>query len=166
MYRSDAAIGVAIQRWKYSGDEIVGASLVSLLRQRLPEEITCYGLVVPVPLHPARLRRRGFNQAAELARALTPERGRFKASALTRAGGEAAQVTLGRRARAENAARQFMVKSRAKVEGCSVLLVDDIITSGATARACAAALLDSGATCVDVVSLARTPAPSQTRPRG
>ena len=114
-----------------------------------------YDLVVPVPLHPARLRRRGFNQAAILARAAARNLGRFAPGVLRRSGVAASQTALGRRARLRNVRGAFDVNRRAVLGGRSVLLVDDVLTTGATARECARVLLDAGAQLVDVLSLAR-----------
>jgi ComF family protein len=119
-------------------------------------------LLVPVPLHRARLFRRRYNQAALLAQAL----GRLSrvpaaVDALVRV---RATEALGEKSASERAAAvrdAFAVRrSRAAaVTGRRVLLIDDVMTSGATANACAIALLDAGAACVDVLVAARVPDP-------
>lgn len=146
-------------RWKYQRDHVVGSSLCSALRahrQRRPE---CYDVVVPVPLHASRLAARGFNQAVLLARAARRQGEQLLVDALRRRVASSSQTRLGRRQRLDSVAAAFVATPSARLRGRSVLLVDDVLTTGATAGACAAALLGAGATSVDVWTLARTPAP-------
>ncbi len=117
--------------------------------------------VAPVPLHPARLLKRRYNQAAELARPLARRAGLVylpEALVRTRQGGQAGRSASGRR---REAAGAFAVPDarRRQVEGRRVLLVDDVVTTGATADACARVLKRAGATGVDVVVVARAPNP-------
>ena len=118
-----------------------------------------HDLVVPVPLHLERLRWRGFNQALSLARALVP-RGdaRLAPMALVRQRATAAQVGLGEADRRHNIRGAFAVSDRARVRGRRVLLVDDVMTTGATADECAGTLRRAGARQVDVLVLARAAA--------
>lgn len=114
--------------------------------------------LVPVPLHPARLLRRRFNQAAELARPLARASHRtYLADALQRVRDTGTQGGLSSRGRQRNVAAAFGV-SRAgamAVRGRRILLVDDVLTTGATAEACARALKQAGARSVDLLVLAR-----------
>lgn len=115
-------------------------------------------LVVPVPLHRSRFFRRRFNQAAELARASSAlAQKRFAPEALARVRATRQQVGLAARERQDNMRGAFVVPdaSRITVAGCRVLLVDDVYTTGATARAAAAALKRGGAREVDVLTFAR-----------
>jgi ComF family protein len=117
-------------------------------------------LVVPVPLAPARLAERGYNQAWELARRLAPGLGvTAQAHLLWRPADSPHQAELGRSARQQNLRNAFMVDPRRRGEllGRRVALVDDVMTTGATAREAAAALLRGGAAAVDVWVVARTP---------
>src|SRR5262249_24959819 len=107
------------------------------------------------PLHPSRLRSRGFNQAAVLARELARGRSRFAPGVLRRQVSTPTQTALSRRARAANVTGAFVMGPGADVTRRSVLLVADVLTSGATAAACARCLRDAGARLVDVVALAR-----------
>ena len=119
-------------------------------------------LLVPVPLHRARLFRRRYNQAALLARAVGRIAGRpCLPDALVR---QRATASLGAKSAAERAEAMegaFAVRSSRvdQVAGRRVLLIDDVMTSGATANACAGVLLAAGATSVDVLVAARVPDP-------
>lgn len=124
-------------------------------------------IIAPVPLHWARLWRRRYNQSALLAQAL---------ARTTRAGGRHLPVIpdllvrhrrtppqggLGAAGRARNVRGAFRInaKFQARVRGARVLLVDDVLTTGATVEACARVLLRSGAGAVDVLTLARVARP-------
>lgn len=114
-------------------------------------------LILPVPLHPARERERGFNQAALLASAVAKGAGLpLDAWSLSRvAHSERRRAGMDARARRESVEGAFAVTRPRLVRGCSVLLVDDVFTTGATASACARALLDAGARAVFVLTAAR-----------
>jgi len=114
-------------------------------------------LIVPVPLHRIRLWQRRYNQAAELARAL----GR-RASKMVAVGGlERSRSTQSQgampsaRGRRRNVLGAFRVPDAAQVTGRNILLVDDVLTTGATAEACARALKRAGAARVQILALAR-----------
>lgn len=117
-------------------------------------------VIVPVPMHRRRLWLRTYNQAALLARALARRSGKaLMATNLIRARPTPSQGRLGRAARRRNVAGAFKVVQPGAVRGKTILLVDDVLTTGATADSCARALLRSGAAAVDVLVLARVPAP-------
>lgn len=118
-------------------------------------ELSDLGLLVPVPLHPRRLLSRGFNQSRELARLIAARHALpIRQEALERVRRTTPQMELSRQARAENIRGAFSAK-RHMLSGKAVLLVDDIITTGATLEECARAMLDAGAARVDVLVLAR-----------
>ncbi|KPF77819.1 hypothetical protein IP88_05440 [alpha proteobacterium AAP81b] len=113
-------------------------------------------LLVPVPLHWTRLVRRGANQAALIAAALRRQTGAELALfALIRARATPASRGLGRAARARNVRGVFRVADKARVTGRRVILVDDVLTTGATAEACARVLRRAGAAEVHVLTFAR-----------
>jgi ComF family protein len=119
-----------------------------------PEVAACEG-IVPVPLHGRRLLARGFNQSREIARLLSARRGLpIWQDALRRVRRTVPQMELAREARAENIKGAFAADARL-LAGRGVLLLDDIMTTGATIEECARAMLQAGAARVDVLVLAR-----------
>lgn len=119
--------------------------------------------IVPVPLHWTRLFQRRFNQSAALARALS-QRTKIPVidDALLRVRATPPQVGLARNERAKNVHGAFSVEKglRAKVKGKRIVLIDDVLTTGATANACARVLRRAGATRIDVLTLARVVDPA------
>ena len=110
-------------------------------------------LLVPVPLHPRRLRHRGFNQALLLAGAF-PE-AKVSLEALARVRHTPPQVGLNPKERRDNVHQAFAVARTEEVKGKNVLLVDDLYTTGATVRECARVLRRAGAARVEVLTVAR-----------
>lgn len=112
--------------------------------------------LIPVPLHRLRLAHRRFNQAVALADALSPLVGVPVARhAVARVRRTRAQAGLSREARADNLGNAFKVRDRAAVEGKTLVIVDDVLTTGASADAIAVALKASGARTVNVAVFAR-----------
>jgi ComF family protein len=151
-----APLAVAIQRLKYARRRMLADALGHLLAERYP--FAPDALLVPVPLHVTRLRERGFNQAVLLARRLGRARGLPVASrALVRLRATHAQPGLGATARRRNLADAFALRPGTAIARRVVVLVDDVLTTGATADACAAVLLAAGALRVDVYTVGRAP---------
>jgi ComF family protein len=113
--------------------------------------------IVPVPLHPARERERGFNQAAALGRALARLTALpFDEQSLTRVVHTGQhRAGMDARSRRESVAGAFLVRRPRLFEGERVLLVDDVFTTGATVSACASVLKEAGASAVLVLTIAR-----------
>jgi ComF family protein len=114
--------------------------------------------IVPTPLHRTRLLSRRYNQAAEIARPLARRHGKtYLPDALIRARRNESQAGKSATGRRRNVAGVFAVPEgrRRQVEGRRILLIDDVLTTGATAEACARALLKAGATAVDLAVVAR-----------
>ena len=122
-------------------------------------------VLVPVPLTPARLRERGFNQARLLADGVAAALDWPVEPLLRRAGGDRRQARSGRQERALNVAGAYQVVPAGVSAGAAAppdsgreaLVVDDVITTGATITACATALASCGVRCLGAVSFARTP---------
>ncbi|HKA90735.1 MAG TPA: phosphoribosyltransferase family protein, partial [Haliangiales bacterium] len=149
---------VALRRLKFGGPGGAGRRelarpLATLWRGTWPPPAG--DVVAPVPLHPARLRVRGFGQAQALAEAAHGLYGGppIDATALVRVRATAEQARLGRAARRRNVAGAFVAAPR--VAGRRVVLVDDVVTTGATAAVAARALRAAGAASVTVLALAR-----------
>jgi ComF family protein len=153
----DDPIGRAVRALKYGRRRALAGSLSAILAERFPFAPGDFDRIAPVPLHLDRLRDRGFNQSLLLAREPARCLGRpVDAMLLERVRPTPPQVGLGLAERRSNLRGAFRVRKGRDVTGARVLLVDDVSTSGATADACATALLEAGARSVDVVTLART----------
>lgn len=145
----------AVHRLKYKGDLALGEVLARPLAGLLRSLGWVVDLVVPVPLGVARAQQRGYNQASLLAFPLAMACGLpYRPRALHKVRQTRTQVGLSRTARRENVAGAFQADSHL-VAGRSILVVDDVATSGATLDACAAALLVAGAQTVYGLTLAR-----------
>jgi ComF family protein len=146
-----------LHRFKYHG-ETCGLTSFKALLESLPEPPSpaASDLILPVPLHPAKLRQRGYNQAALLARAFFPRQGKIlKTDLLMRTRPTVPQTSLSGRARRQNLKKAFGVKDPAQVEGRRIILVDDVFTTGTTVNECARILKKAGADEVSVLTLAR-----------
>jgi ComF family protein len=117
--------------------------------------LSCARELVPIPLHPARARKRGYNQAALIAAAIAARTGLPLCDCLERSGPRGTQVGRDRARRLAGISGTVGLRS-SRVPTLAVL-VDDVITTGATLSACAHALLANGTTDVIAVSYARTP---------
>lgn len=145
-----------LARFKYGRDVTMGPILSAFMVERLPLALDDHDLVVPIPLHPKRLRWRGFNQAMPLAQAIgAAGRRAVDPFALARSRSTPPQVGLGAGERRRNVRGAFAVRHHERVRHRTILLVDDVMTTGATAHECARVLRAAGARAVDVVVLAR-----------
>lgn len=150
-----------VTRFKFQGEPGWAATLAALVRATpgAAAEIASADLLLPMPLSPRRLAERGFNQALLLARRLAAER--TDARLLLRLRETASQAALDRKQREANVRGAFGVEPlrHAELKGKSVLLVDDVMTSGASLHAAAQALRQAGAARVAAAVVARTDAP-------
>lgn len=144
---------------KYNGWHALAQPMAErMARLSLPDDVAREaGVVVPVPTTATRLRERGYNQAEELARALARMTGRRMVPALERTGSAGSQTVLQPAARGANVAGAFRVVGGAAkhVRQAHLLLVDDVLTTGATATECVRVLVEGGARVVSVVTFAR-----------
>jgi ComF family protein len=137
---------------KYSGMRRLAQPLSALLADALPRDRQ-FDLVTAVPLHWRRRWQRGFNQSELLGLAIAHTRGIPAKKVLRRGSATRSQAGLSNAQRRENVAGAF--RARCKVAGLRILLVDDVMTTGATAGACARALKKAGARSVSLLTLAR-----------
>ncbi len=157
-------VDTLITRFKHNSRWPLGRLMAQLLGHWL-EHCFDEGLprpqrLLPVPMARKRLRQRGFNQAAMLANWLSASLGiACDERLLLRRRETQAQQDLDARARKRNLANAFVLAPDAEVKGLHLALVDDVLTTGATANTLARLLLDAGAARVDVYCLARTPKP-------
>jgi ComF family protein len=154
----DGTLRTLIHLYKYSGMKPLAGPLAGLLVRAMPTE-TRFDAVVPVPLHWRKRWDRGFNQAELLARHIAKKRGIPVWNALRRRRATATQAGLASAGRRRNVAGAFVLKSPGKpnpqLAGRRILLIDDVMTTGATASACASALKRGGAESVSLLTLAR-----------
>ncbi len=143
-----------IHLFKYSGMKPLVKPLGALLVRAIPMDQQ-FEAVVPVPLHWRKRWQRGFNQAELLARSVARQRRVPLIDALRRKRSTAVQATLASAGRRRNVAGAFEMRRRADVAGKQILLIDDVMTTGATASACASVLKRAGAQSVSLVTLAR-----------
>ncbi|WP_426205667.1 ComF family protein [Pseudomonas sp. TWP3-1] len=155
-----------ITRFKHNAKWPFGRLLAEVLGQflqhRFEEDLPRPDALLPVPLATKRLRQRGFNQAAMLARWLGQQLDLpCDETILRRIHDTSAQQDLNAKARKFNLRNAFTLTPDANVQGRHFALVDDVLTTGATAQALARLLRDAGAARVDVYCLARTPKPGE-----
>jgi ComF family protein len=148
----------AVHAFKFGGQRALarplGDLLAALKTADLP--VDAVDLLVPVPLHPRRERERGFNQSLLLARRI----GRIwtvpvRSDVLVRASATRPQAELTADARRTNVRDAFALRRPEQVRGRHVVLVDDILTTGSTASACARCLKEGGAASVGVLTVTR-----------
>jgi competence protein ComFC len=147
-----------IHRYKYQRALWFEPFLAEVFVQKAAPELALrkWDLIVPVPLFPTKEREREFNQAERLARCLGRATGiRMNEELLRRVEPTSTQTLLTREQRARNVRRAFSMSKGQKLAGQSVILVDDVLTTGATTSACARVLRKAGATDVCVWTVAR-----------
>ena len=168
---------LAIHTLKYGGVRSLARGLGRMLAEaiaQLAPDAPAQMLVVPIPLHRSKHAERGFNQArslavhalASLAKSHPQWRLKLASTTLMRLRATETQAGLSPHMRRLNVRGAFQVSAPASVAGRHILLIDDIFTTGATARAAAKTLLQAGAASVRVATLARAQRNDQDGPRG
>lgn len=151
----EGVVRKAIHELKYRGRTALALPLAELIVHVWGNGLFPVDCLVYVPLHPRRLRERGYNQAALITEGLTKEiRLPILTGALVRSRMTEAQTKLGARERQRNVAGAFSARPQA-VDGRSIMLVDDVCTTGSTLQACADALRAAGADQVYAMTVAR-----------
>lgn len=157
VYNRGSRIRTLIHELKYMGKKEIGTMLGDLYGRILSESDFLEGidLIVPVPLHPARQRERGYNQSEYIASGLSfatqlPSR----SDVIRRVVKTVSQTKHGRYDRWENVKGLFIVSKLGAITGMHVLIVDDVITTGSTMEACVNALRGAGDVRVSIVALA------------
>jgi ComF family protein len=152
----DGPARTLVHRLKYSDRAELARPIASWMARAGADILADADLLTPVPLHALRLWRRQFNQAAALATEVSRRTGKpCDLNALRRVKATLSQVGLSRAQRAENVQGAFRIADPGVVRGLNVVLIDDVLTSGATANAASRALLRAGAKQVDVLVFAR-----------
>ena len=161
-------LSLAIKQFKYSGRTDLALPLAELWWQRWAPSIVAASpiVLVPVPLHARRLVERGYNQSALLAMRLARlARARVWHDGLERTHYTEQQARLGAHDRAHNLHSAFKLRGRPNAPGeARIILVDDVVTTGATLRACEAVFLSSNLAISEVWALAQTPRADTSAP--
>ena len=155
---AEGSVLEVIHRFKYTRELWFEPFLVELWLNGARETLKAerFDALVPVPLHPYKQREREFNQAERLARAISREvKVPVRNNLIERVVFTRTQTRLDRQARAENVKRAFSMRKSLRLNGERLLVIDDVLTTGATTSACAKALLDGGAGEVCVWTVAR-----------
>jgi ComF family protein len=157
-YRSRGLVRKLVHAFKYGRQRHLRHPLGEWLGETMRDPRLrgrSFDLVVPVPLHPARERERGFNQAALLAELLAAQIGVPLQMALERIRYTRTQTAYDRAERMENLRDAFRLRKNRNVRDLRVLLIDDVLTTGSTLSECARVLRDAGALAVNAATAAR-----------
>ena len=158
LYQFNDCVRSLIHALKYRGKTLPGQIFGKALGQRVADFVESDTVVVPVPLHSAKKRARGYNQSEVIARAMGRTSGlQVMANALKRVRSTPTQTRLGVLERQYNVESAFRVRKPASIAGRHVFLIDDVITTGATLNACVLALRSAGVQSVSVGAVASPP---------
>ena len=157
-FRSRGIVRKLVHEFKYSSQLHLRRPIAEWLSETLDDPRLHgrrFDMVVPVPLHPARKRERGFNQAEALAELFCARAGLPMMTALERIRYTTTQTAFDRAERMENLRDAFRLRAKTNVQGLRVLLIDDVLTTGSTLSECARVLKLAGAISVHAATAAR-----------
>ncbi len=157
IFEKDKTFQDIIHSIKYNKKFLAGVLLGRLLAESLEEKINSWkiDLIIPVPLHHLKKAERGYNQSEYIAKGISKRLGiRMQNNVIRRVRYTQSQTTMSLKEREQNIARAFKVKHKKAITGKNILLVDDIITTGATVKECGKILKDNGAKLVYACSTA------------
>lgn len=157
--RSRGVVREMIHRMKYEREIWLGRILAKWMQEGLDDSRLSglkFDAIVPVPLHPRRLREREFNQSAIIAERLSRSAGIPLLEPLMRQRYTTTQTLLDRKARRQNLRDAFILRKNVDVTDKDLLLIDDVLTTGSTLDACARVLLNAGAYSVHALTVARS----------
>lgn len=157
-YRSRGLVRKLVHEFKYAGQRHLRYPIAGWLRETLRDSRLSghrFDVIVPVPLHPARERERGFNQAALLAELLALSVGVPLRLVLERTRYTTTQTAYDRAERMENLHGAFRLRKKQDVRDLRVLLIDDVLTTGSTVSECARVLKGAGAVSIHAATAAR-----------
>jgi ComF family protein len=159
LFRKRGKVQRLLHRLKYNNHPEIGDTLGQVygedLRQHYYDQK--FDLIIPVPLHPSRKRKRGYNQSEEFGKGLSKSLGKPCVSdALIRTTKTETQTKKTKLKRWQNVSEVFQVAMPEAIQHKNVLVVDDVITTGATIEACAKILLEAGCTSVSIACIAYT----------
>lgn len=156
-FRKGAKVQNLMHNLKYNSKTDVGIFLGGLLGDRLKSSILYkdVDLIIPVPLHYKKFRLRGYNQSTFIAQGISEKMEiSFSEKILIRNTATDSQTKKSRYNRYENMKAVFKIENHEQIKGKHILLIDDVVTTGATLEACANELLENGALKVSIAALA------------
>jgi len=156
LFRKGGRVQQLLHTLKYTNHPELGEMIGEVYGQEL-QQVNLdqkFNLIVPVPLHATRKRKRGYNQSEEFAKGLSKSTNIPFVDALIRTTKTETQTRKSKLNRWQNVSEVFQVKDLNQVQGQHILLVDDVITTGATIEACAQVLLAEGCSSISIASIA------------
>lgn len=156
-FEKDGLVQELLHGLKYKGYESIGATLGNWLGSELNEveAYTDVDIVIPVPLHKKKLKSRGYNQVGKFARQIAKQLGKdYDDSILIKITNTKSQVIKNRFSRASDSNAIFSIKHPEKINGKHILLVDDVITTGATMEACIKELIKAPNIKISIATIA------------
>ncbi len=157
-FRKGGSVQAMLHALKYKGNEEIGKILGNWYAAELKKAGHQWDVVLPVPLHPSKLRKRGYNQSDSFAEGLAEVlETNWEKDNLVRLKANISQTKKSNRVeRWQNVDSIFGIKEPRKLRDQKVLLVDDILTTGATLEACAQAVLEAGCQSISIATIAVT----------